>query len=288
MNPLALARALYDDGRYRESIEEARRVLSEVLTVDARLRCLFLIGSNHWELRERDECLATIADAGSLLDDAPLELRGNFYGQRALLYRNAGEYDQSLIDYAEALHWAIEAGDRECEARVRNNVAKIHSDQGNLTEALKENKEAIRIVTELNDTVLAGRFYDMRAQIYLAHGQHEESLKAGCEALRRLRGHATSIEAQETHARALNEAVSFYLAENDPVRRFNLRRVIVNGLATPLDPEIILIALRRTDGHVFKAAKLLNVRHQSIQPIIEQSGLSRRPKRRRQKSLIKA
>lgn len=285
MSPLSLARALYDDGCYRESIVESRRVLGTAVDNTIRLRALLLTANSYWALGEHEAAWGELAEAAPLVETVAPEWRGRFYGTRAVVYRKAGKYDEAAIDYEAARYYAAESGDRECEARALNNIAKLNSDLGRYGEAIDQVNRAIKLATELNETILVGEFYDLKAQIHLDHGEYEKALRSGCEALKRLRGHPSSEEAQQTHARALNAAVSMYTSETDPVRRCNLRRVIVNGLNMPLDSEIIRMALSRSDGHIYKAAKLLNVKHQSLEPLIEENGISRRPKRRRGKRL---
>lgn len=288
----AIARALYDDGKYREAIAEARRVRE--VESDARdvLQSLFIEASAWWELGESVECLACLDLAGPLIDGAESSLRGNFYGQRALHYRKFGEYDLAFVDYQSARDCFRDAGNREGEARVENNLAKVYSDLGRIDDAHKHSDNAIEIAEDLGETILAGRFYDMKAQNALDHKEYELALKASLKALSLLETHPTAGEALETHTSALRAAISEYLAANDPIETFSLRRVITNGLKTSLDAELIRVALKRCAGNVYQAADILNVKHPSLVEAIdnlEEKGhkMPRQPKRRRCKSLIK-
>ena len=286
MNFLTRARALYDDGRYFECSSETRRLLRLLKDESDRLRAMLLLASSEWELGRRDECLQIMVEAGSLLDNAPVQLKGKFYGQRALLYRNAGELDRSLIDYEEARFWARAARDLEVEARVRNNLAKVYSDLGRLDDALREVNCAIEIAVGLNETILAGRFTDMKAQILFAHRKYEQSLSTSVTSLNLLRGHPAESEARETHDKTFNQLAADYLRTDDPVEKFSLRRMIVKGLGGPIDAQLIQVALSRSDGIVKKAADLLNVKHTSLAEAIEKHKLQVRPKRQRAKPLI--
>lgn len=282
----ALARALHDDGKYVDAIAMARRARCGADAAETKLRAYLTEATCQWELKLTAECLESLAQAGPLIDAAPAELRGRFFGQRALIYRNAGEYDKAILDYDAADHWATVSNDCETQARIKNNRAKVYSDLGRFDEAIEQSDIAIQLATELNETILAGRFYDMKAQICLEHGKYEESLLASSRAVEILRGHSSSGEALETHERAVMTVTGLYLREADPVERFRLKRVIVKGLGDPLDAETIRIALARASGQVAKAAQMLNVKHPSLIEAATKHGLYKAPKRRRAKSLI--
>lgn len=288
------ARALYDDGKYKEAIKKADSVLNGDAPESIKLKVLHTKGAALWEIGQSDACFALLAEAGPLIDRAEPRSRASFFGQRALLFRSAGRLDDAMVDYEEARFWAQEAGDQQIEARVRSNLAKVYTELGRFEEANKESDAAIALAESLGEIVLAGRFYDLKAQNLVDQEKYGDALTCSLEAINRLDNHPSGAEARTTHAKALDAAIKDYLSATDTVDTFRLRRVIVNALTVKLDVHVVRLALKRSQGNVYSAAKLLNVKHPSLLEAIEkfdlvdQQKVHRQPKRRRvHKSLIK-
>lgn len=285
---LALARALFDDGKYREAIEEADKILSSNVSESIRVKALLTKGASFGELGQAAECVRVLAEASPLIDRVEPRARASFYGQRAISYRKINRLDEAFIDFEASLVCAEEAGDLEIQARTHNNLGNLYSQIGRYDEASREVDAAIRVAQQIGDTLLEGRFYETKANVYLNQTAYENALISSIRAINLLGSHPSAAEARETHARALRAVSDVYLAEPDPVETFRLRRVIVNGLTVKLDSEIVHMALKRSDGQVAKAAKLLNVKHPSLIEFVEKHRLKRRPKgHSRAKSLIK-
>src|SRR5688572_3726509 len=128
---LEMARALFavgDDG------DVLRIVISVIERADAdpvdRLAAFRLKACVEWRRQEFAQSLETLQQAGPLVDAAPAESRGKYFGQRALAYRSLNQIDAALVDYEAARECAGEIQDRQTEATIRNNIAVVYGEVG--------------------------------------------------------------------------------------------------------------------------------------------------------------
>jgi len=288
VDDLELARNLFHAGDYHDAESAVDAVLDgPVISGDAKFAALLLKASIYSETNRLNGSLEVLKSAGPLLDAAPASQKARFYGQRAHVRVKLGHTDGPLVDYEAARFWAQEAGDKFSEASIRNNLAKRYGDSGRIEEALKESDAAIMMILELDQEIYLGRFYDQRAQILNDRGMFSEALQFSEQAIRLLEGHPAFPEASDTHARALRGVGTAYLNRLDPITRFRVSRTICKSLDIPLDPEIIQMAMERSDGNVYRAAILLDIKHPSLLESIKRHGLQDLQHRRHLKSIIK-
>lgn len=271
-----LARALFDAGDFSGAIEASETDLEGLLTKAASL----YDAGRHAEGRKIVEL------AGPLIDDAEPRLKACFYGQRAAFDAKLGNKDNVRVDYEAAKYWSEQSDDEIRHASARNNMAKQHADAGETEEAFEESRVAISTAERLGEHAYTGRFLDQRAQILLHLGQFAEAVDVARRAVDLLEKHGnetTLMEAQTTYGKALVQLGSTYLTDNS-IEGYLVRKEV--GLATTLDKALIHQALESTDGHVYKAAKLLHVSHSYIIKVAGDDHLARYPQRTRHKSLI--
>lgn len=282
------ARALFAAGDYGDVLKVVTPVLARPnVDAESRFAALLLKACVEFSLQQHEESLATLKVAGLLLDQMPPELKGKFYGQRAVAHRNLDEIDDALIDYEEARFWARKIKDEQTEASVRNNLAKIYSDLDRFDEAIIEVDAAIKIATRSQDEISLGRYYDNKAHILIDHQHFPEALTYSKKAIALLASHPSGEEARSTHGLAMVCLGATYLDEKPKSissyrARHNAAKIIHKGL----DAAMIEQALRRSKGHVLKAAKVLCISHPVLIRLIERHRLERVPKRRRAKALI--
>ena len=282
------ARALFSAGDY----DDVLRVVGPIIDrprVDGitRFAAFQLKACVESQRDQYERCLETLRQAGPFVDEVPPDLRGKYYGQRALAYRHLDQIDKALIDYEAARVCATEARDEQTLANVRNNLAKVYSDAGKFAEAIVEVDAAIRMATRLGDEVLLGRYYDLKAQILIDHEHYAEALTHSKKAVSLLASHPSLKEARSTHGLAMVCLGATYLGKRvDSIEEFRARHHAAKTIHVALDSTTIKRALRRSNGHLLKAARLLRVRHSVLGRLVEKHDLERVPKRRRSKTLI--
>lgn len=211
----------------------------------------------------------------------------SFYHQRARAASKMGRTDAALIDYEAAKYWAAKSGDPLREANARNNLAKLYAEAGRIDEALVECHAAINTAERLNEQGLLGRYLDQKAQIFIVAGQFSNAVNVADRATRILEQHgnpSTLAEARMTCGKAHVLLGASYLDTLDPVDRCREGKAV--GLNRQITEDLVQMALARTNGHVYQAAKLLGAPHASVIRITQSKKLDRIPTRRRRKSLI--
>lgn len=284
---LEMARALFAVG----DDDDVLRIVLPICERDDghpidRLGALQLKACVEWRRHEYTQSLETLKRAGTLVDDAPLDLRGKFFGQRALVYRSLNQIDGALVDYEAARECANDCGDATTEATIRNNVAVVYSDAGRTDEALLEIDAAIKTFTRLHDDVNLGYCYDTRAQVLIGVHRYVEALTCTKRAISLLANHPAGVGARSTHGLAMIGVGVSCLEAPKTIEQFRQRRAAARSIHVELDRELLKVALKRANGHVLGAAKLLHVSHSAIIGLIKKHGLERVPQRRRAKSLV--
>lgn len=284
---LETARALYEVGDY----EDALRVLAVMMAIPDldsvnRLGGYLLKACIEWRQQDLARSLETLGMAGPLVDSAPPELRGKYFGQRALAHRGLYQTDAALVDYEQARDCAMETADARTEASIRNNIAVIYNELGRRDEALVEIDAALKTFIRLRDDVNAGYCHDTRAQVLLSAGRYEEARHHSEKALRLLVDDPARVGALRHYGLAMIGIGAGYLDKPESVEQFRARHHAAKLIDAELNRELIQIALSRSGGHVLGAAKLLDVSHSVLIKLIAKYNLERAPKRHRRKSTI--
>lgn len=282
---LEMARALFANGDHDDVLQIVDPLLLRDADDVSKFAAFQLKACVHSERQEWEQCLEVLRISGALLDEMPADLRAKYHGQRALAQRNLDQTDEALVEYEAARNAALEAGDDRIIATVRNNLATVYAIVGRVDEAVMEVDAAIRIVTRLGDDVYLGRCYDNKAQLLIAVRRYAEALTCSKRAVSLLAHHPANTEARTTHGLAMIGVGISYLDEPKTIEQYRARHDIEKELHVDLDVELIKTALKRANGQVLGAAKLLHVRHFAVAKLIDKHKLERSPKRRRAKSL---
>lgn len=280
------ARRLFDSAHYDDALAEIRELRSRPLSLSEEFAAVQLQSCVESEKGLFWKSLQTLNVAGSFIDQLPPAERAKFYGQRALLHSKLKNGDSALIDLEAAKFWAQESGDKETEARVRNNLSKQYADAGRLDEAMVEADSAIEFALYHDDPVLLGRFYDQKAQILIDAQRFTEAIQLSGKAISLLTAHPSLTEARETHGRALIGQGIEYLEQPDPVATFSAKRSAAAMISTTLDKVLVQLALERCGGRVTNAAMLLGAHHKALLKVIKKHDLPYE-QRRRARSIVK-
>lgn len=284
---IEMARALLSAGCYDDVLGIVDPIaIRDGLDALTKFAACQLKAVAHSERGEWVECRDALTLSAPIVDELPPELRGRFFGQRALAHRNLDEIDAALVDYEQARDCAIAVGDDQTLANIRNNLAKVYSDQERVGEALIEVDAAIKIATRLRDGINLGRFLDTKAQALVVGKRYVEALSYSTTAIDLLHDHPAGAEARWTHGLAMIGAGASYLEKPKSIEQFRDIHDAAKLIQVELGVELLEVALKRAEGHVLGAAKLLHVSHSLIIKLIKKHGLERVPQRRRNKSLI--
>lgn len=285
---LAVLRACYDAGDFQCIVDRSIALLTEPLNQEDRFKVLLWKSVAESELGRYTEGSETLRLAGLLLDGMSGSNKAKFHGQRALFSSKRKDTDAALVDLAAAKFWAQEAGDKEAEARARNNLAKQYSDAGRVDEALQEVAAAIQFAEGHGDYLLLARFYDLKAGILVTHHRYAEAVSWGEKAVRLLGSHPVAIEARATLGRALISIGGEYLDSDDPLANFRARRSAQDLLATPLTKDLLQQALERSAGNIRTAAASLNLNHSAVRKAMKKHGLTHLQTRRHDRKYFKS
>lgn len=272
-----LARVFFDAGDFEEALRAADRDPDP-------LYCLLLKASAYFDAGDIQSSAKMVETLWPMIEAAPPARKAQAYGQRAAVRKRKGDLDSASTDYDAVKYWATEADDPLSFASAQNNQAKIYSECGRIEDALAESDEAIRTVTRLDAKAWLGRFLDQRAQILYEHDRFAEAVDTARQAVEILEKHGnetTLTEAQSTYGKALVRLGSSYLT-SDSIDGYRARKEV--GLTAALEKALIEQALKLTDGHVYRAAKLLDVSHSYVIKIAGKKHLTRKPQRTRHKS----
>lgn len=284
---LDTARALYDIGDYSDALRAVSLVIERSDDPSGKLAALLLKACIEWRQGDLVASLKTLNEGGPLVDLAPADLRGKYFGQRALAHRGLGETDAALVDYEQARDCAHEVGNLRTEASIRNNIAVIYNESGRRDEALRELECAARVFSQLHDDLNLGNCYDTRAQILISMANYNEALRYSEKAVRLLADDPSLDGALAHHGLAMIGVGLSHLRKPESIEAFNARHTLAQEIDTSLSSELIESALKRSNGHVLGAAKMLHVSHSVLIKLIAKYNLERVPKRRREKTLTK-
>lgn len=284
---LEMARALFSDGDFDAVLSIVNPIVGRegVEPVTKFVACQ-LKSCCHSERDEWRESLNALRLVASIVDDMPAELRAKHFGQRALAHRHLNEVDDALVDYEQARVNALECGDELTVASIRNNIAGIYSHQDRADEAHKEVDEAIRIAERLGEKISLGRFLDRKAQIFNFQKRYADALTCSAKAVAFLSDHPALAEARWTHGLAMIGTGASYLEKPKSIEQFRDIHDAARLIHVELGVELLEVALKRANGHVLGAAKLLHVSHSAIIKLTQKHGLERVSRRRRNKSVI--
>ena len=136
--------------RLRRAISVAEAEKLDLRAVEARLSLVLALlqgGSPDAALMELD--LAA--------EQAPRELRGQVFVQRALIHIRVGRFEEALDDSRRALPMLRRAGDRLNEARLLSNRGVLHAYRGELSLAETDLNKALHLYRMLRGEIAAAQ-----------------------------------------------------------------------------------------------------------------------------------
>jgi tetratricopeptide (TPR) repeat protein len=219
----------------QDNIVEARALLTDLLeqaraglqpVPDFRFRLLVAIGSSLQREGEFERAITYMEEARGLSGDLDLRRRASLLGALSLSYREAGDFEASLMAGTQSLALYHAANAEREEAALSSNLAMTYLRVGNLVRADELLAHAGAALERLDDRRLMANNIESQAQLALARGD-----LAGAEALL-------------NRARELAEATANYQAQvgvQETTSRIALARNDTDGAARSLEEAVALL-----------------------------------------------
>ncbi|WP_341675664.1 diguanylate cyclase [Niveibacterium sp. SC-1] len=139
--------------------EDARRTGTELEAMgqrtrdtDARAQGLLIRAHASFAAGQTAAALDAQRSAQALLPpSAPTPLRYWAISLGAMLLHHAGEFDEALARYQEALRLAVQMGDARRQVHMLNNIANLHLSLKHAEASVETLNEAFRLSTQLRD-----------------------------------------------------------------------------------------------------------------------------------------
>ena len=167
--------------RFRRAIAIADSGGLAVRSVQARLSLVLVL------LQEGDPELA-LTELDRATQQAPRDMRGQLYGQRALVHIRVGRFDEALDDSRRALPLVRRVGDRLSEARVLSNRGILHAYRNELGLAETDLNRALGLYQVLDSEIAAaqvlhnlGYVAGLRGDVPTALRRYEEAARPFAE-----------------------------------------------------------------------------------------------------------
>jgi transcriptional regulator with XRE-family HTH domain len=163
----------------QDNIAEARVLLSELLVQtrsgvqpvpDFRFRLLVAMGSSLQREGEFERAITYMEEARGLSGDLDLRRRASLLGALSLSYREAGDYEASVMAGTQSLALYRAANAEREEAALSSNLAMTYLRVGNLDRADALLASAGAALEGLDDLRLLANNVESQAQLALAHG----------------------------------------------------------------------------------------------------------------------
>lgn len=211
-------------------LDEARVTLRLVLdnlgecSSEQRLRALLNSAVIEREATRDQEALRICSDAAPLFEASSNDaLKGKFHNTYAAVLKSLGfsksreDYvDRSLVEYTAASYHLEQAGHRQFQAAVENNVGFLFATIGRFDEAHEHLSRARALLVSVGDHGGAACAEDTRAQAFLLEGKYEEGERFARRAVQALKqgGEQTVLaEALTTHGKALARLNQTHIAK---------------------------------------------------------------------------
>ena len=106
--------------------------------------------------------------------------------EQAADLRQAGRYEEALVDGEQALEIFRALGDRRSEALTLNGIGLTQARMGDEAGALDSYETAVALLSDLGDSHGAGRVLANLGALHLGQGQDEQARAVWHDALERL------------------------------------------------------------------------------------------------------
>lgn len=268
-----LARGAWREGQIENALlilssvtqeEMTPRVAAEVFVTEAACLCA---------VHDFEGALRSLTKAAPFVDRALWRVQGCFYFHRALAYRNLGDTDAALTDYAGSLAFWQQTDDADYEIAALINLAELYLMRSDLDEANEYIDRVFNLLTEGATHVCNA--YDTKARILLAEGCLVHAWRAINKAIAAAgENEIWRRDCEATRERIKKELLKFMVP------------VVTMEDVDNLKVDIVRYALIATDGSPVAASRLLHTSHQLIGYIADKNGIARNPARK--KSIIKS
>jgi tetratricopeptide (TPR) repeat protein len=299
-------------GEYNEAATLAETLLNtdtdvEVVFAATLVRAIAEIG-----LKQAGKSLDSLASVEMLVPVVPTIDQGKFYLNRGVAWRNLSEPNKAIEDYNRALELFEDVKALRWEAATANNLAGVYTDLGQFQRAHTFVERAISLFRQLGDKAHEAKSWDQSARIYLKEEKFNWAERNASTAVAMLVGDNQTwrAEALVTHGIALSR-IGYQRATDDLLEavricehvgslqqadeaRLELWRTTrtarklsesVTEALRPLESSIIERVLAKYDGAITHAASDLGLNRNALQKKITQLGLTRKPKRKRHRSI---
>ena len=163
--------------RFRRAIAIADAGGLAIRSVQARMSLALVL------LQGGDPELA-LAELDRATEDAPRDMRGQLYAQRALIHIRVGRFDEALEDSRRALPLVRRAGDRLTEARVLSNRGILHAYRNELGLAETDLNKALALYRALQSEIAAAQVLHNLGYVSALKGDVPTALRRYDEAAR--------------------------------------------------------------------------------------------------------
>lgn len=211
-------------------LDEARVTLRLVLDAlgesrsEQRLRALLNSVIIEREATRDHDALRICSEAAPLFEISSNDaLKGKFHNTYAAVLKSLGtsnrreDYiDRALVEYTAASYHLEQAGHKQFQGRVENNVGFLFATIGRFDEAHEHLTRARGLLISVGDHGGAAGAEDTRAQAFLLEGRYQEAERVARRAVQSLKqgGEQTVLaEALTTHGKALARLKQTHVAK---------------------------------------------------------------------------
>lgn len=230
------------------------------------------------------------------LDGLAPALKARITHRRARLLSDDKEFDASLIEYAGAIAYFEEAGDRSGLAHTYNNMAGVYRRMKRFDDAHAANYRALAL-TNPTDTFLPN-FLDHKAQILNDEGRYADAEKLARQAVQMVDGTQRASDLCEnlcTLGKALAAQGKYLVASETLARAYSIgerldsqelmfkatkaRKECAEMSVNALELKMAELALRMCDGSYRSAGKMLETSHTALIKLLKRNSRQWKPKR---------
>jgi tetratricopeptide (TPR) repeat protein len=257
-------------------------------TVSIQIKLNRLLVAN-WREDKKESKLLISDIAGTISTSHDVRLQTQFQNLAGVAYWTLGELDKSITHASEAVRIARKNKNHIFLAMSLNNLAFFYRVTGRFDRALTTSREAIAITEASGDKGWTAHFLDTKALIYLHRGEHIESLQVieksigifsegedytgltdamwtKCLCLLRLNRFTDAlglfIELRDIAARQIGQVAVDKFEKLLAGEVYVLRQFPLVDELSALKRSLVVKAMRQTEGHIAKAAKVLRLRSQ--------------------------
>ena len=273
MERCELARGSWRQGQFHNAQIVLSTVLAEDMSPAVWVECWQAQAAFCADLKDYSGSLNALDRAAEHLDEATERTKGLFHNQRARIHKEFGNYDAASVDYAGAVFWLEQSGDREQLGMVFNNEAGLYLKREDIRAARQRIDEAIPLLSP--DGTIIDQALDTEASILLEEGEPGKAL--------------IRIEQAITHTQNEEWKAGFLATRQKVYQALILETIKTDKDIENLRVDLIKRALIEHQGAVTPAADSIGMGHRTLSYVVdhdESLRQFRKPPRIRRKTLI--